>query len=72
MPFFAEQGPASETLFNDRSLSTLIDMQNGRVENIIAEYGSDALLATPTEDIVEQAYEVCHLEVPVLLEDKIY
>jgi hypothetical protein len=61
-----------DTVQRQVSLSTLIDMQNGRVENIIAEYGSDALLATPTEDIVEQAYEVCHLEVPVLLEDKIY
>ena len=29
-------------------------------------------MATPTEDIVELAYEVCHLEVPVLLEDKAY
>jgi hypothetical protein len=72
MPFFSENGQASETLFNDRSLSSLIEMQNGRAENIVAEYGSDVLLATPTEDIVEQAYDICHLEVPVLLEDKAY
>jgi hypothetical protein len=72
MPFFSDKEPISETLFNDRSLSDLIEMQNGRAENIVAEYGSDVLLATPTEDIVELAYEVCHLEVPVLLEDKAY
>src|SRR4051794_31157013 len=72
MPFFSDQEPVSETLFSDRSLSTLIDMQNGRAENIVAEYGSDALLSTPTEDIVEQAYDVCHLKVPVLLENKTY
>jgi hypothetical protein len=72
MPFFSENGQPSETLFNDRQLHTLIEMQNGRAENIVAEYGSDVLLATPTEDIVEQAYEICHLEVPVLLEDKAY
>ncbi|MDA9525421.1 hypothetical protein XI06_35200 [Bradyrhizobium sp. CCBAU 11434] len=47
-------------------------MQNGRAENLVAEYGSDALLSTPTEDIVELAYDVCHLEVPVLLEDKAF
>ena len=72
MPFFSDKEPVSETLFNDKSLSDLIEMQNGRAENIVAEYGSDVLLATPTEDIVELAYEVCHLEVPVLLEDKAY
>lgn len=72
MPFLSDQEPVSETLFSDRSLSTLIDMQNGRAENVVAEYGSDALLSTPTEDIVEQAYDVCHLEVPVLLEDKTF
>lgn len=72
MPFFSENGQPSETLFGDRSLATLIEMQNGRAENIVAEYGSDQLLATPTEDIVEHAYEICHLEVPVLLEDKAY
>lgn len=71
MPFFSDQEPVNETLFGDRSLSTLIDMQNGRAENIVAEYGSDALLSMPTEDIVEQAYDVCHLEVPVLLEGEI-
>lgn len=72
MPFFSDKEPVSETLFNDKSLSDLIEMQNGRAENIVAECGSDVLLATPTEDIVELAYEVCHLEVPVLLEDKAY
>lgn len=72
MPFFSDQEPVSEALFSDRSLSTLIDMQNGRAENVVAEYGSDALLSTPIEDIVEQAYDVCHLEVPVLLEDKAF
>jgi hypothetical protein len=72
MPFFSDQEPVSDTLFNDRSLSNLIEMQNGRAENIVAEYGSDALLSTPTEDIVEQAYDICHLEVPVLQEDRIY
>jgi hypothetical protein len=72
MPFFSENGQPSETLFGDRSLNSLIEMQNGRAENIVAEYGSDVLLATPTEDIVELAFEICHLEVPVLLEDKAY
>ena len=72
MPIFSDDGQPSESLFGDRPLSTLIEMQNGRAENIVAEYGSDVLLATPTEDIVEQAHEVCHLEVPVLLEDKTY
>jgi len=72
MPFFSDQEPVSETLFNDRSLSKLIEMQNGRAENMVSEYGSDALLTTPTEDIVEQAYDICHLEVPVLQEHKIY
>src|SRR5215475_1388130 len=72
MPFFSDHEPVSDTLFGDRSLSNLIEMQNGRAGNIVAEYGSDALLATPTEDIVEQAYDNCHLEVPVLQEDKIY
>jgi hypothetical protein len=72
MPFFSENGQPSETLFNDRQLSSLIELQSGRAENIVAEYGRDVLLATPTEDIVELAYDVCHLEVPVLLEDKAY
>jgi hypothetical protein len=58
MPFFSDKEPVSETLFNDRSLPDLIEMQNGRAENIVAEYGSDGLLATPTEDIVELAYEI--------------
>ncbi|MBC9883858.1 hypothetical protein G8O24_42045 [Bradyrhizobium sp. INPA01-394B] len=72
MPFFSDQEPVSETLFSDRSLSTRIDMQNGRAENVVAKYSSDALLSTPTEDIVERAYDVCHLEVPVLREDKTF
>jgi hypothetical protein len=69
---FSDHEPVSDTLFNDRSLPNLVEMQNGRAENIVAEYGSDELLAMSTEDIVELAYDICHLEVPVLLEDKIY
>jgi hypothetical protein len=72
MPFFHDTGPASETLFNDRQLSHLIDMQRGKALESINEYRTDELLNTPTDDIIERIIALCRLEVPVLLEDKAY
>jgi hypothetical protein len=72
MPFFSDKEPVSDTLFNDRPLSQLIEMQRGKALEAINEYSADQILNTPTEDIVESIVPACRLEVPVLHEDAAY
>jgi hypothetical protein len=72
MPFFSDQEPVSDMLFNDRSLSHLIDMQREKALQCTTEYGSDALLNTSTDDIIERIIPICRVEVPMLLEDNVF
>src|SRR4051812_39089266 len=53
-------------LYEERAIADTIAHQLGKIDHMIFEPSHDALLSTPTEDIVEHAYQLFRIE-PVVI-----
>jgi hypothetical protein len=72
MPFLPNTGLASEELFSEGSLETLLQRQSADALEEVDTIDADQLLATPADDLVDALTSSRAIDVPKLREDQIY